>query len=212
MATSEEILGIVAKPIIDTPPIENPVIPANVEIPATPAIPITETGEIPAQPTIPVQQIDPANLIGDLGIPVIEAPKTEQTKRGPGRPRGTRNRSGGSEIGDINAEDVPQVDYALMSSMCFDMGTNALSMVFGPEWQPNSEQEKNAVVASLASYMRAKEVKDIPPGMMLCFILAVYSAPRLRHQTTGGKLKLWFMWVRSKLTRKKNPAPTIFNP
>lgn len=161
-----------------------------------------------------------------LGSPIVATPEDlmptddKPKKRGRGRPPGSANKNkDGSEesasvivetqpapISPITVEQIPQVDYALMSQMAFDAGTNSLAMLFGPEWQARDETERSAVCNSLASYLRAKQVQDIPPGMMLTIVLCAYSAPRLRQPATANKLKLGWYWLKNKFSKKVTVA------
>lgn len=94
--------------------------------------------------------------------------------------------------------DTAAQDYKLMATMTFDMGTNSLAMILGPEWQAQNPQERDIVIESLKKYFEVKQVKDIPPGWMLTFVLLTYSVPRLRQPSTSGKLKLGWQWVKNK--------------
>ena len=107
------------------------------------------------------------------------------------------------------------VDYMAMSGLVFDMSTNVLSMSLGKEWQPQNADERKMVVSSLADYMKSKEVKDVPPGMLLCFVIFAYSAPRFQAPTTSSKMKLAYHWTRNKISnffgifRRRRFSPEI---
>lgn len=158
-------------------------------------------------------------------IPPPEPPKNDVTpvtvdelierteKRGRGRPKGSTKKAamegGISVLPDPQpqatpppAENIPQVNYALLSETFFDTGTGALAVAFGPEWHPRTPEERQAVCGALGNYLRAKEVKDIPPGAMLTIVLLAYSAPRLKEPATSGKIKMGLVWLKNKFSRK----------
>lgn len=93
------------------------------------------------------------------------------------------------------------VDYPAVAGMSFDMLTNILASIFGPEWRPESAEERTMVVTSLAVYMKSKNMPDIPPGLMLCLVCGIYSAKRLQAPPTKAKIKLIFAWLKLKLGR-----------
>ena len=106
-------------------------------------------------------------------------------------------------------EQAAQVDYPAVAGMTFDMLTNILASIFGPEWRPETAQEREMVVASLAAYMKSKQMPDIPPGLMLCLVVAIYSGKRLQAPSTRSKIKLIFAWCKDKFGRffrKRGPA------
>ncbi len=181
-------------------------IPKTDNEPAEVAKPATAFTEFQS---VPPQQINPSDLLGNTPViepapapqPTIDPVTGEPIKRGRGRPPGARNKSV-SQIVE-GAEQVNQVDYALMSGALFDMSTGALSTMFGPEWMPKSAQEREHVILPLMVYLKSKQVQDIPPGMMLTIIVCAYAAPRLREPSTASKLGAMWVWLKSKIIRKK---------
>lgn len=115
------------------------------------------------------------------------------------------------------------VNYQLMAETVFAMSTGLATMMIGPEWQPrqlkgpNGEviEEKAAVVEALRSYFESKQFQDLPPGYMLCFVVASYAAPRFAHENTRSKFKLTWLWCKTKIggwfNRKKKFIPQIVN-
>jgi hypothetical protein len=95
---------------------------------------------------------------------------------------------------------LAQVDYKGLANVVFEMSTGTLCTLFGPEWQPRvstvtlqdgsklTHDEKAVVTSALAKYLESKEVKDVPPGVMLCFVVAAYSLPRFKEPTTRDKI------------------------
>lgn len=108
-----------------------------------------------------------------------------------------------ADFSDLSAPaPEPAPDYDMLAAVSFDMGANTLSMVFGPEWQPQNETERASVIGALKTYFKAKEVKDIPPGMLLAIVLSAYAAPRLRAPSTSSKLAMAWAWFKNKLRRR----------
>ena len=98
-------------------------------------------------------------------------------------------------------QPVEQVaNFGQMGALTFDMTTGALCSLFGPEWQAKTKEERDAVIAALAEYYKSKGMQDLPPGWMLLFVVAAYSAPRLAHNNTQSKLKLLGHWCKVKVT------------
>ncbi len=87
--------------------------------------------------------------------------------------------------------------------MIFDMTTGAACVTLGPEWKAKSEEEKNFVCSPLEAYLRAKEISDIPPGVLLAFAVAAYSATRIQEPSTMGKIKLGWQWLKNKFSKGK---------
>lgn len=123
-------------------------------------------------------------------------------------------RQGGAATPDFTdltqAPIEPAPDYDMMAGMVFDSGTNTLALIFGPEWQAQNPEERGAVIGALKKYFEAKQVKDIPPGLLLCVVLVAYSAPRLRAPKTSEKIRFGWTWLKLKwaaLRGKKKPGP-----
>jgi hypothetical protein len=154
----------------------------------------------------------PELSLGNVGTPPPLSTDTPPVKKRIGRPPGTKNKPK-ADFGDVEsiaaiaAEPAkPPVDYAAMSGAVFDMATSTLGIALGPEWLAKSPEEKQMVCVPLQAYFQAKQVEDLPPGLMLTFVLVAYSVPRLKEPPTAGKLKLGWQWLKSKLRRKKKGA------
>lgn len=200
--------------------------------PATPATPGSTIS--PATPLPPLVELPPSNEAETLDgwkckecnkpfnyrsrlvahIKAVHADKAETLVAevpptyGNGSPTKTRNKR--ADFSDVPTATIKPVDYNLVAGMLFTTSTGILSMVFGNEWQPRSEEEKQAVTGALATYCQSKEVKDIPPGVLLACVVLAYAAPRLREPNTMGKLKLTWLWCKAKVapffSRRKKTA------
>ena len=148
--------------------------------------------------------------------------------KGTGRPKGSRTRvngrfaSAGSTVnldGADTASPEQAVDYEALANMAFDMGTQSMAMLIGPEWLPGTVKspsgaefdERLTIVPALAKYLESKEVPDLPPGVVLCLCVAMYSSRRFRTPNTREKLGGLFGWVKNKVfgifRRNKKPSP-----
>ena len=169
----------------------------------------TPPGEIPPLSTVltPPPPVNPP-----LGPDTAAENPPVDVPRGRGRPPGSKNKpKSPSTVADIAAPPptVPIPNYAIMGELVFDMSTNALAMGLGPEWLPQSPEERQLVAGSLGKYFEAQQVKDIPPGMMLALVVTVYGLPRLSKPSTASKLKLAWLWIKSKFGGRKNPFKVV---
>jgi hypothetical protein len=212
---------------------ESPTTPEPATTPATPEPGTSATavnaGQLvsesaPAQPGTTATPVSAGSLVesapgnapelplGNVGTPPPISEPPPAGKKRIGRPPGTKNKPK-ADFGDVEsiaaiaAEPAkPPVDYAAMSGAVFDMATSTLGIALGPEWLAKSPEEKQMVCVPLQAYFQAKQVEDLPPGLMLTFVLVAYSVPRLKEPPTAGKLKLGWQWLKSKLRRKKKGA------
>jgi hypothetical protein len=99
--------------------------------------------------------------------------------------------------------------FEAMATMTFDMSTGLMARIFGPEWLPNDKEpmERATVVMAIKKYYESIDLPDMPPGMMLCFVIAMYSAPRLAAHPTRTKLQGAWLWLKSKFSRRQKQPP-----
>lgn len=126
---------------------------------------------------------------------------------------GKRSRRTLPDFADLQQQ--PQADIqaaqalAAQAGLAFDMSTNLLSGIFGPEWKPQSEQERQMVVQPLAAYLKTLNVPELPPKYILCFCCLAYAAPRLQATTTKTKLKVGWLWLKDKFSSVFNRKPRL---
>jgi len=193
-----------------------PAAPADPVTPAAPADPVT-----PAAPADPVTPAAPADRAADLLTktvadivnetePPLAAPVTADElltpKRGPGRPKGSTKNQARDESGHfVKPGPAPLAvipDFAKLGEMVFDLSTGTLSMALGPEWKPQSPEERAMVSNAIGQYLKSKEISDIPPGVMLAVVVLAYSAPRLNAPSTKEKIARGWLWLKAKFTRR----------
>lgn len=151
---------------------------------------------------------DPSARSGGCQCPeCLAAPAGQRDKRG--RHHKTCVCSKCKPTADFSDLKNAGTDYSFLAGMMFDTGAGVLTMTFGPEWQPRSPDEKNAVCVPLAAYLKTKNVVDLPPGVLLAIAILAYSAPRITAPTTKEKIKGFWLWIKSKIHKKKisNPNP-----
>jgi hypothetical protein len=92
------------------------------------------------------------------------------------------------------------VNYEAMGQAVASMWFNGGEMLLGPEWAPNTQEgEHTAVAGAFATYFKAVQMKDLPPGIALCFVLGIYTLKRATKPTVKSKLELFGAWVKSKM-------------
>jgi len=131
----------------------------------------------------------------------------EPKKRRVGRPPGSKNKPHAdfSDIPPATGVEIV-VDYKQMSCALFDMTAGILTNTLGPEWQPRAPEtiggldERGAVVSAMEVYLKSKNAKDIPPGLMLTIVIVAYAAPRLQAPSTKEKLlpMAYYCWGKIK--------------
>lgn len=146
-----------------------------------------------------------ADLARETGVSrqrISQIRKDIENKPAPGSPDFADVR-GNNQLAATAVEQV--VNYDVMAVSVFDMSTGMLTMIFGNEWQPKSQEEKQMVCMGLKTYFQSKQMQDLPPGLMLTAICLAYAAPRLREPNTSSKLKMVWTWCKIKLSsfRKK---------
>ncbi len=92
------------------------------------------------------------------------------------------------------------VNYQAMgesvASMFFSVGTLAL----GPDWEPDTKEgEHLAVAGAFRDYFKATNMRDLPPGFALCFVLGVYTLKRAAKPTIKSKLQGAGLWLKNNL-------------
>lgn len=183
----------------------------------------------PEKPKIeePAKEADLSQLLGAEPVkpilpPITDAPATplpaipptaEQPKRGRGRPPGSGNKPRFDDL-QIQPEQQSTVNFAATAELLVDMATGGAATVLGPEWNPRGPEEKKMVVDATANYLKAKDIKDLPPGVVLCFVIAAYSLPRMSQPKTKEKIAMGWTWFKMKIfgRRSEKPANVFSDP
>lgn len=101
---------------------------------------------------------------------------------------------------DLQTAQPVERDCKTEAEGLFDLATNVLASAIGPEWLQRSPEERKMVTDALAAYLKTRPQGDIPPGVMLCFVSAIYIAPRCREENTKTKLKAFWNWCQDAWT------------
>lgn len=219
MSDKQDLISAVTAPV-DAASDPNPNRPADVKPPETPAPIVVDENDLLGGTGEPLPN-NPAEPPPSIPIPPVNGDSGEPKRRGRGRPPGSKNRMT-PNFDDIPPAAVVEVDYKQMSCALFDMSTGILTNAFGPEWQPRPPEqvggldERGAVCTALEVYLKSKQAKDIPPGLMLTIVVVAYAAPRLQAPTTKEKLLPMANWcwmkIKSFFGRKKSFEPQVISP
>lgn len=211
----------------NTPPINAPEIPQPVATPAPAPEATTVTAEQLVSETIPGPIGNPPGqpqIKKGRGRPSIPFPECKKCER-KHKPGPCANEQGSSQVvipGSVENTDAPEngaqaeggekpaVNYRQLAEVCFDLSTNTAGAIIGPEWRSSGPAEREGMLVPLEMYLRSQEVKDIPPGAILCFAIAGYITVRLQVPNTRTKLNLAWAWIKSKMPgKRKSFAPKI---
>jgi hypothetical protein len=103
--------------------------------------------------------------------------------------------AGETPPGSVSTKPItrkPTVDTSGVTAMAIvsAIETIATNMV-GEEWVM-ADHEKNMQTDAWATYLKANNLQDLPPGIALCFVTLVYAAPRFKNPNTKSKFKAIF--------------------
>jgi hypothetical protein len=71
----------------------------------------------------------------------------------------------------------------------------AASALLSDEWMPDDETEHTGLRNSVAAYLRASEMEDLPSGMALALAVTTYAARRVPRPRTMGRLATARAWL-----------------
>ena len=78
--------------------------------------------------------------------------------------------------------------------------------VFGSDGQP-SKDEINQVTYAYQTYFRAKNIRDLPPGVVLVTALMTYTVPRMLKPKQAKKISSLWDKLRVKFSKQRRGAP-----
>jgi len=78
-------------------------------------------------------------------------------------------------------------------------------MIGGEEWEPKTEpiDEMGNLQAAFGDYFRAKDIRDVPPGLALSIAIIGYAAPRFTAPKTKERVLSWWDRIKLKMAAKK---------
>lgn len=152
------------------------------------------------------------HLTDDDGEPKLTKSGKLRIKRGFGPDAKTPKVStigGIDETGKVGfAQSADQSEAEILAT-----GQSAASLtfvigmaVFGSDGKP-SQDEINQVTYAYQTYFRAKNIRDLPPGVVLVTALATYTVPRLMKPKTTKKISTLWDRARAKLSKNRSQSP-----
>lgn len=90
------------------------------------------------------------------------------------------------------------VNYQALGDQVAGMWFYGGHVLLGDEWAPDAA-EKVAVGGAFASYFKATQMNDLPPGVALCFVLGLYTMKRATKPTIQSRLKQFGAWIADKV-------------
>jgi len=132
---------------------------------------------------------DPSlHQLGKDGSPVITKKGLFKKRRG----TGTK-----SKIADMTPPDS-MANFQACGSTSAEIIFIACQGIGGPDWTPRDE-ERAYMTEAFTQYYTAKDVQDLPPGVILATALISYGAPRFVMPTTQGRFKRAVAWTKNKI-------------
>jgi len=100
--------------------------------------------------------------------------------------------------------DIPEPDATMAFKAC---GATTAEMVFiacqglgGPDWVPRDE-ERAYMTEAWTQYYQAKDIKDLPPGVIVATAMISYAAPRFTMPETQSRFKKFLTWAKAKVNK-----------
>lgn len=130
-----------------------------------------------------------------------------------GKPRKTKGgffhkkRGGVSKVSgaksSIASVDTPSEDLSYQAC-----GSSTAEIIFimgqalgGQEWVPVPD-ERRYMSDAWAQYYKAKEVKDLPPGLIVATAMISYAMPRFSRPETKTRLQKASHWIKMRFSKK----------
>lgn len=123
-----------------------------------------------------------------------------------------RGRKGGasvkSSLGTASASSTQNSGHQLgvqVAGLIFTAG----QMFGGDEWAPKQDPESGTgefeiMASTWGKYLEAKNMTDIPPGVLVAFVMLSYIGPRLFMPKTKNKIGKIKEWFALKIYRRRN--------
>lgn len=154
-----------------------------------------------------IEEFDPSiHAVNADGTPRRKVDGSLARRRG--RKGGTSSSASGEKqkkttVSSGSVAGIDMTDYAVLGDLAAGMTAATGVMVFGAEWDFRDPAERQGMAMAYAEYMRAKEIRDIPPGMVLTMVLVSYSVPRLQLPETQSRMQKIGGWIKSKIAGRK---------
>jgi hypothetical protein len=73
--------------------------------------------------------------------------------------------------------------------------------MFGKAWEPKDAAEANNLKFAFKNYYDVRGIPNVPPEFALIAAVAGYALPRLKDETTKGKIEQFRDWLRSRIKK-----------
>lgn len=116
-----------------------------------------------------------------------------------------------SSIGGVDSQSEPDFSYAKEEAAIIATGQSAAALtfvigmaIFGADGAPSND-EKEQITYAYQTYFKAKNIQDLPPGIVLVTALATYALPRALKPANSKKFSGWYGKVKGAVTRDRTP-------
>lgn len=173
---------------------------------------VEQTTDIAPPPIKPADQNNFAGVYDDQGTafdPAIHAVKNDGTpsitKTGKFR---KKTRRGNSTQNPHNLNLPGQDNFTARDMGYFAAGAfiNTGMILFGDEWEPENNAERQALEVAFYDWLDANGLDDLPPGLALAVACGSYALKRTTKPKTATKISYFFGWIKGKFSRVKTHA------
>ena len=104
-----------------------------------------------------------------------------------------------------NPNQKYQMTGAAIAESIFMVGR----VIGGDEWQPIVDEktgvdERKNMTDAWSQYAQAKDIGDVPPGVLVAIVMVGYIGPRLAGPKTKTRLQLAWTWLKAKMRNRSN--------
>ncbi len=148
------------------------------------------------------------HIIDEQGEPKLTKDGKLRIKRGygPGAKQPKISTIGGVDglIGFAQTQEQSEAEILVTGQSAASLTFVVGMAFFGSDGKPTQE-EINQVTYGYQSYFRAKNIRDLPPGVVLATALMTYALPRMIKPKTSKKISS--LWDKAKRKFSKNRTP-----
>ena len=148
------------------------------------------------------------HIIDEQGEPKLTKDGKLRIKRGygPGAKQPKISSIGGLEgpVGFAQSQEQSETEILVTGQSAASLTFVVGMAFFGSDGKP-TQDEINQVTYAYQTYFRAKNIRDLPPGIVLATALMTYALPRMLKPKTSKKIST--LWDKTKRKFSKNRAP-----
>lgn len=136
------------------------------------------------------------HIVNNDGTPLLTATGLLRVRRGQGiKKSGVGSPKGQSAIETVEAQHA--ACGVTTAELIFVMGV----AIGGEDWLPENH-ERLYMQTAWTEYFRKKDIKDLPPGVLICTALVSYAIPRFGKPDTQTRMKRIGAWFKKRFSRK----------